>query len=189
MNPNIVQVARGRCRPSPGATVDVRQCDALGRYSDAETGGTAGRKFLRGHQITNSVGGVTFITVLPGWYAGRAVHLHVKVRTTGTDGNPYEFTSQLCFAEKFKAAYLATAAKGTPDATNETDFLYGEGGDQLHLKPRRAGKGYQATFTIGPDLSDTAVGAPDTFDSSTAPPAVRSSSRMGPPGAWLTPVP
>jgi hypothetical protein len=34
-------------------------------------------------------------TILPGWYPGRTIHIHIKIRTTGTDGNPYEFTSQL----------------------------------------------------------------------------------------------
>ena len=174
LNLGIAQVRSGGCLPLPGATVDIWQCDAFGTYSDVAYEGTVGRKFLRGHQVTDSAGRVTFVTILPGWYAGRAVHLHVKVRTTGTDGNSYEFTSQLYFDDAFSAAYLATepyAPNGTPDTTNETDVWYGDVGDQMHLKPRKRGKGYQADFTIGLDLSDTAVGAPDVFTIPTAPPS------------------
>jgi protocatechuate 3,4-dioxygenase beta subunit len=37
---------------------------------------------------------------LPGWYRGRTAHFHIKIQTTGTDGNPYEFTAQLYFTEE-----------------------------------------------------------------------------------------
>lgn len=62
-------------------------------------------------------GQVGFTTILPGWYRGRTVHFHIKIQTTGTDGNPYEFTSQLYFTEEFKAEYLTAepyASKGAP---------------------------------------------------------------------------
>ncbi|MEW2398006.1 hypothetical protein [Streptomyces sp. NPDC046862] len=174
LNLNIAQITGGKCLPLPGAKVDIWQCDAFGLYSDVEYEGTVGRKFLRGYQVTDRRGGTTFVTILPGWYPSRTIHIHVKVRTTGTDGNPYEFTSQLYFDEAFKAAYLATdpyASTGTPDTTNDTDIWYGEVGAQMHLAPRRKGTGYEATFTIGLDLSDTAVGAPDVFTVPTAPPS------------------
>jgi hypothetical protein len=35
--------------------------------------------FLRGIQTTNSDGNVTFTTIYPGWYQGRATHIHVEV--------------------------------------------------------------------------------------------------------------
>jgi protocatechuate 3,4-dioxygenase beta subunit len=113
------------CKAIKDAIVDIWHCDALGVYSDIAAEGTSGKKFLRGYQETNGAGKAGFGTILPGWYQGRTVHIHVKIRTTGTDGNPYEFTSQLYFTEEFKTAYLATdpyAAKGTPDTTNATPF-------------------------------------------------------------------
>ncbi len=153
-------------KPLPGATVDIWHCDAAGVYSDIAAEGTTGKNFLRGYQVTNNGGVAKFTTILPGWYQGRTIHTHVKVRTTGTDGNPYEFTSQLFFTEEFKAAYLATApysAEGTPDTTNAADMHYADIGDQMLLYPTATTSGYEAAFAIALDLSDTAVGADDSF--------------------------
>jgi protocatechuate 3,4-dioxygenase beta subunit len=166
----------GRCTALPGAVVDLWHCDALGLYSDIASEGTAGRKFLRGYQVSDRGGRVRFTTILPGWYRGRTVHFHIKIQTTGTDGNPYEFTSQLYFTEEFKAAYLTAqpyASKGAPDTTNAADFIYtGDGaGDQMLLHPRRRARGYVADFAIGLDLSDTAVGADDSMTGGPPPPA------------------
>lgn len=163
----VLQVADGRCTPLKDAVVDVWHCDASGLYSDVPREGTDGRNFLRGYQVSDRAGWARFTTVLPGWYRGRTVHIHVKVQTTGTDGNPYEFTSQLYFTEEFKAGYLAAApyaAKGTPDTTNTQDGIYSANGvgDQMLLRPNRRGRGYAATFTVGLDLSDTAVGDDDS---------------------------
>jgi protocatechuate 3,4-dioxygenase beta subunit len=166
LNLTVLQVNGGKCEALKGATVDIWQCDAAGVYSDIAAEGTTGKKYLRGYQVSNGAGKANFVTILPGWYQGRTVHIHVKIRTTGTDGNPYEFTSQVYFSEEFKAAYLATApyaAKGTPDTTNDTDMHYANVGDQMLLSPRAQGKGYVADFAIGLDLSDTAVGADDSF--------------------------
>ncbi|HEX6356184.1 twin-arginine translocation pathway signal protein [Actinophytocola sp.] len=166
LNLRIMSVASTGAVPIKGAQVDVWHCDAFGVYSDVAAEGTVGKKYLRGYQLTNGDGKVQFLTILPGWYQGRAIHIHVKVRTTGTDGNPYEFTSQLFFTEEFKTAYLATqpyASKGTPDTTNSTDMWYATGGDQMVLSPKTTDEGLKADFTIGMDLSDTAVGASDSF--------------------------
>ncbi|MEV6107564.1 hypothetical protein AB0M28_23100 [Streptomyces sp. NPDC051940] len=162
----VSRIAGKTVTPLPDATVDIWHCDASGIYSDIASEGTEGHDFLRGYQVTNSGGLVRFTTVLPGWYQGRTVHIHVKVQTTGTDGNAYEFTSQLYLPEDFKTAYLATdpyAAKGTPDTTNDSDMHYADIGDQMLLQPTRNGDGYKATFRIGLDLSDTAVAADDSF--------------------------
>ena len=162
----VLQLSEGRCTPLPDAVVDLWQCDALGVYSDVAQEGTTGRKFLRGYQVSDRAGRVRFTTILPGWYRGRTVHFHIKIQTTGTDGNPYEFTSQLYLTEEFKARYLTAdpyAAKGEPDTTNAEDGIYTTDGvgDQMLLRPTRRGHGYTATFAIGLDLSDTAVGADD----------------------------
>ncbi|MFC4069549.1 dioxygenase family protein, partial [Actinoplanes subglobosus] len=162
---DVLQIAAGACSALPGAIVDIWHCDAYGVYSDVAANDSVGHTFLRGYQVSDNCGRVRFVTVLPGWYQGRTVHLHLKIRTIGTDGNPYEFTSQLYFTDAFNAAYLATdpyAAKGTPDTTNATDFIYQQAGEQMLLSPRRIRGGWAARFAIGLDLSDTEVGDDDS---------------------------
>ena len=85
---NVQQIAGGNCTPLPGAIVDVWHCDAAGEYSgfkDTMGAGfdTTGQSFLRGYQTTDAGGVATFRTIYPGWYRGRAVHVHFKIRTTG----------------------------------------------------------------------------------------------------------
>ena len=71
------------CGVVKNATVDVWHCDALGVYSGA-VADHAGTNFLRGAQKTNAGGVATFKTIYPGFYAGRAVHIHVKVHVRGS---------------------------------------------------------------------------------------------------------
>ncbi|WP_232630612.1 intradiol ring-cleavage dioxygenase [Methylobacterium sp. Leaf118] len=78
-------IEAGPCTPIPGARVDVWHCDAQGLYSgypgqgDARTLDTSGQTFLRGTQATDAGGWASFETIYPGWYPGRATHIHVKV--------------------------------------------------------------------------------------------------------------
>jgi protocatechuate 3,4-dioxygenase beta subunit len=73
-----------RCEPLAGALVDVWQCDAAGVYSGvediADRFDTTGKRFLRGHQVTDRQGLARFTTIYPGWYRGRTVHIHFKIR-------------------------------------------------------------------------------------------------------------
>ncbi|MER2267390.1 intradiol ring-cleavage dioxygenase [Methylobacterium oxalidis] len=77
-------VEAGSCQPVAGARVDVWHCDAQGLYSgypgqgDSRAVDTSGQTFLRGSQTTDAAGWVSFDTIYPGWYAGRATHIHVK---------------------------------------------------------------------------------------------------------------
>jgi protocatechuate 3,4-dioxygenase beta subunit len=72
------------CKPSERARVDIWHADAQGLYSGYEGQGdrdlsTVGQKFLRGTQFADSEGAVSFETIYPGWYPGRATHIHFKV--------------------------------------------------------------------------------------------------------------
>lgn len=77
-------VEAGPCTPIAGARVDVWHCDAKGLYSgypgqgDARSLDTSGKTFLRGTQMTDAAGWVGFETIYPGWYVGRATHIHVR---------------------------------------------------------------------------------------------------------------
>lgn len=151
----IAQVsAAGACAPLAGAQVDIWQCDAIGRYSDANDrrNSTRGQTFLRGHQITDANGIVQFTTIYPGWYPGRAVHVHFKVRSTSGASPAYEFTSQFYFDERLTDRVHARAPYSTHTGQrtrNESDGPFRDGGTQLILPVTERGQGYAANFTVG----------------------------------------
>lgn len=146
------------CAPLANATVDVWQCNALGVYSDVTDPGfsTIGKKFLRGYQVTDTHGAAHFTTIYPGWYQGRAVHIHFKIRTAAGSSATHEFTSQLFFDDALtdqvhlQAPY---ASKGQRTLRNDGDSIYRAGGSQLLLTCAKEGNGYTATFGIGLQLS------------------------------------
>ncbi|MCE3224047.1 MAG: Intradiol ring-cleavage dioxygenase [Nitrospira sp.] len=156
----ILQIFRldsGACQPLAGAQVDIWHCDSLGVYSDVRDAGfnTIGQKFLRGYQITDARGEVQFVTIYPGWYAGRTVHVHLKVRTAPLAGRSFEFTSQLYFDDGLTDRVYADppyAGRGRRNARNNDDRIFRRGGDYLMLAPILAPDGYAATFPIGLQL-------------------------------------
>jgi protocatechuate 3,4-dioxygenase beta subunit len=139
------------CTAFEGALVDVWHCDALGVYSgvsDPLGGDTTGQQFLRGYQVTGADGTANFSTVYPGWYPGRATHIHFKIRTE--DG--YEYTSQWFFDDALSDQVHANAPydKGTSGRTqNSEDGIYQGSGDQLTLDVQASGGAFAATFAIG----------------------------------------
>lgn len=164
----VSQISGGSCSPLSKAIVDVWHCDALGVYSgvsDPRFGSqTVNETSLRGYQQTDDAGAARFLTIYPGWYSGRAVHLHFKIRTQTAAAQMYEFTSQLFLPERLTDQIHAQspyATKGRRDTTNEQDTIYRSGGDRLLLQPTKTTEGYQAALTIALDLSDSSVGRPD----------------------------
>lgn len=153
----VSQLRAGACAPLPGAQVDLWHCDAVGVYSDVRDPGfdTTGRKFLRGYQITDARGAARFLTIYPGWYAGRTVHIHFKIRTAPSTGRSLEFTSQLYFDDALTDRVHTAApyaSKGRRTMRNRDDRIYRRGGDHLTLAPAETADGYRASFAIGLQL-------------------------------------
>ena len=151
----VSKVAVGSCTPRGSVLIDVWHCDALGMYSGVS--GNSGN-FLRGSLVTDAQGKASFTTVYPGWYQGRAVHIHFKLRPLDASGKATgEFTSQLFFPESVNSAVFARAPysqKGPKaDTPNAQDGIYRNGGSQLLLDVKGdASKGYTATFDVGLNL-------------------------------------
>ena len=149
----VVVRADSSCAPVPGAVVDIWHADATGKYSDIASEGTSGRKYLRGLQATDARGAANFTTIFPGWYSGRAVHIHFKVRVFSGSSTTYEFNSQLFFDPSTTNEIYATSAyssRGTQNVANSADNIYGSDGAKLlvALSPNGSG-GYDGTFVIG----------------------------------------
>jgi protocatechuate 3,4-dioxygenase beta subunit len=163
----VSQISANNCTPVQGAIVEVWHCDAEGVYSAFDAEGTANQNFLRGYQTTDASGQAQFTTIYPGWYRGRTIHIHFKVHTRGSDGNDYEFTSQMYFDDAISDQILAQAPYssqgGQRDTTNASDGIYGDGGDQLTVALTQANGGYNGTLHIGLDLAATSAGAADTM--------------------------
>ncbi len=154
----VSQISANACMPLTGAQVDVWHCDALGAYSDENdpSFNTVGQKWLRGYQLTDEQGTAKFTTIYPGWYQGRTVHIHFKIRTDPTSANDYEFTSQLFFDDSLSDQVFQQSpynTKGVRGTRNDNDSIYADGGSQLLLNMVKTDDGYSAVFDIGLDLS------------------------------------
>jgi protocatechuate 3,4-dioxygenase beta subunit len=167
LNVVVASVGGNSCTPIEGAQVDIWHCDAQGQYSGVsdQESDTSGQDFLRGYQLTNTGGGVQFQTIFPGWYSGRAVHIHFTIRTKGADGADYQFTSQFFFDDTLTDQVHALepyASSGQRDTRNSNDNIYSGGGDQLllNLQGDTTG-GYTGSMSIGLDLTDTETDASD----------------------------
>jgi len=145
----VSQVDGNACIPLEGVLVDVWHCDALGNYSDV--GSEQGHDYLRGYQHTDANGKATITTIYPGWYQGRAVHIHFKIRTDAAATSGLEFTSQLFFDDALSARVYSSgvyASKGTPDQPNASDGIYQQSQGMTLLDVAKDGDGYRATFEI-----------------------------------------
>jgi len=136
------------CKVVKHAAVDIWHCDALGVYSGA-VAGNSGTNFLRGVQRTNANGVATFKTIYPGFYQGRAVHIHVKVHVRGN----VVHTGQLFFPAATTNAVYAKAPYAqhgtTADTPNAADAIFRNGGSYGMLKLKKASSGYAASITMG----------------------------------------
>ena len=124
---NVYQSSANGCVPLSNAMVDIWHCDAGGLYSDEAANNTVGQKFLRGFQMTDSNGTVNFTTIYPGWYNGRTVHIHVRVRTYSGSTLSGQFVSQFFFAETVNDSVLSAApynTRGSRDTRNANDMVY-----------------------------------------------------------------
>lgn len=185
-----------RCTPLENAALDIWHCDATGVYSgftangggDSGPGGPGGRggrggpgrggprgasagtdetRFLRGVQFTNKDGVAEFETLYPGWYAGRTIHIHLKVHLEGNmsgeryTGGHVSHTGQLFFPEDVteriaKLAPYVTHSQVHRTLHSEDNVFRAQGGSQamMTLMPKAKGSdtaGFLATIALAVD--------------------------------------
>ena len=118
----LVENVNNDCRPLEGVYVDIWQCDGKGNYSEYSgqlEGDFTGSSFLRGRQLTDVNGLSSFVSIYPGWYPGRAPHIHLEVlEKNGTS----ILTTQIAFPEAISKAVYTTANYGVEmDTLNNND--------------------------------------------------------------------
>ncbi len=125
---NVSESQGGVCQPLVGAYVDIWHCSWNGVYSDVAANNTVGQRWLRGYQVTDAHGNVRFLTVYPGYYVGRTVHIHWRVRKfsgTTVTGN---HVSQLYFDDTVTDGLFARVApyntRGARGTRNTNDGIY-----------------------------------------------------------------
>ena len=138
--------ASSACAPVAGASVEIWQCDVAGEYS--QYGNSRQQTFLRGIQTTNASGQVTFLTVYPGWYQGRATHIHVEVSVGGTSRK----VTQIAFPESVNNTVYATgvyASRGNNPTSNASDMVFSDSlSSELVTPAGSPAGGYTATFQV-----------------------------------------
>jgi hypothetical protein len=188
-----LRVLDATCSPVPGAAVEIWHADATGDYSAfTDNGGGkdegAGTTFLRGTQTADADGIVEFLTVYPGWYRGRAVHIHLRVHLD----DEIVLTSQMFFDDDYTAGVYAAAPYvefGPPDTPNGSDNIAGDSaaeGTMLHTSAADTanGPGTLALLNLGVDASSRPSGGAGATVGTVAPVATGapdvSAGRSGP---------
>jgi protocatechuate 3,4-dioxygenase beta subunit len=150
-----LQNKNNNCEPLSNALVDIWHCDKDGNYS--EYGGTGMQStnyqsvhFLRGRQTTDSTGLVSYKSIFPGWYSGRAPHIHVHVYdSTGKSllVTQIAFPTDICNAVYTTATQFYT--RGTQDTSNASDNVFADSlANELATLTGSISNGYVLTHAI-----------------------------------------
>jgi len=155
--------------PFAGAAVYVWHCDAQGRYS-MYSQGVEDETFLRGVQVADANGQVTFQTIVPGCYAGRWTHIHFEVypdADSATDADNAIATSQVAFpAEMLSNIYALDEYDGSAKnlagvgTSPADDMVFGEGDWSLEVGTFTGDteSGYAGSLAVGVDTTTAATG-------------------------------
>jgi protocatechuate 3,4-dioxygenase beta subunit len=135
------------CAAVSGADVEIWHCDVAGDYS--QYGSQTAATFLRGIQTTNAAGEVTFTTIYPGWYQGRATHIHLEVMMSGRSIK----VTQMAFPESVNNTVHTSgvyASRGTNPTSNQSDGIFSDSlASELVTPVGSPTGGYAAAFQVG----------------------------------------
>ena len=134
------------CTAVSNANVEIWHCDVQGNYS--QYGTQTNRTYLRGIQTTNANGEVTFTTIYPGWYQGRATHIHIEVTVGGRSVK----VTQIAFPENINSTVYASgeyASRGANPTSNASDGIFADSLSAELVTPTGSGSGgYSASCQV-----------------------------------------
>jgi protocatechuate 3,4-dioxygenase beta subunit len=138
--------ANSACAAVPNAQVEIWHCDVAGDYS--QYGSQTAATFLRGIQTTNGSGQALFTTIYPGWYMGRATHIHAEVTINGRSVK----VTQMAFPEGINNAVHTSgvyASRGANPTSNLADMIFADSlASELVTPAGSPSSGYTAMFQI-----------------------------------------
>ena len=134
------------CAAVPNANVEIWHVDSAGNYS--QYGTQQQQTYLRGIQTTNAGGEVTFTTIYPGWYQGRATHIHAEVTINGVSRK----VTQIAFPESVNNTVHRSgvyASRGANPMSNAADGIFADSlASELVTPTGDQTAGYAVTFQI-----------------------------------------
>jgi protocatechuate 3,4-dioxygenase beta subunit len=144
------------CEPAVGYAVYIWHCDRDGNYSMYSAGVTTD-SYLRGVQVTDANGQVTFTTIWPACYSGRWPHIHLEVYTdvaAATSGNNKVSVSQLAMPEAqcdevfATTGYIASIAN-LAQTSLATDMVFSNGATfEIPAVTGSTSLGYAASLNV-----------------------------------------
>lgn len=159
----ITDMANGDA-PFAGVAVYAWHCTAQGEYS-MYSSGIEDETYLRGVQVTDADGQVTFTSIVPGCYSGRWPHIHFEVYPSVgaiTDSANAIATSQLALPESMLGAVYALAAydgsaRNLSQVTLASDNVFGDDGGVLQVATVTGDvtAGFAATLVCRVDTTTT----------------------------------
>ena len=152
---NFTILDKGKnCEPFAGANVDVWHCDKDGNYSEygnhpMQRTDLTSAHFLRGRQTTDANGHVSFLSIYPGWYHGRAPHIHIEIFDKAGKS---VLVTQVAFPENIsKNVYSSPlyAARGEADTPNDRDNVFSDSlSEQMATVTGNVKDGFTLSSTI-----------------------------------------
>lgn len=135
------------CAAVANVQVEIWHCDEVGNYS--QYGAVTSQTFYRGIQPTNASGDAVFVTNYPGWYQGRATHIHIEATLAGRSVK----VSQIAFPEATSNTVHGSgvyAARGANPTSNASDGIFADSlASELVTPTGGVATGYAATFQLG----------------------------------------
>ncbi len=150
----IVVDKTNNCKPLAAGYVDVWHCDKDGNYSEygnhpMQRNDFTAAHFLRGRQTTDENGKVSFLSIYPGWYGGRAPHIHIEV--FDKSGKSLLVT-QVAFPEDVSDKVYSSslyASRGKADTSNNRDNVFSDSlSEQMATVTGNTIDGYTLSSTI-----------------------------------------
>lgn len=149
-----IQNKNNDCKPLPGAIVDIWHCDKDGYYSEygnhpMQRKDLTAEHFLRGRQIADEKGRVSFLSIYPGWYGGRAPHIHLELFNSKEKSL---LVTQLAFPENISKTVYSSPLyinRGDADTSNTGDGIFRDSiSDQLAAVTGNLKDGFTLMKTI-----------------------------------------